>query len=64
MKEEERKGEIGRGRETRKGGRMKQREKECIAIGLCHPEGEVIFFFFKSVAQETLGLAELLSGLQ
>lgn len=44
---------IGRGRETRKGGRLKQREKECIAVGLCHPEGEVmvfVVFFLKSVA--------------
>ena len=40
----------GRGRKTRKGGRL-QKEKECIAIGLCLPEGGVLFLFhFMSVA--------------
>lgn len=42
--EEETKGEMERGRKTRKGRRMKQREKECISINLCHPEGGVLFF--------------------
>lgn len=43
MMEEEKKGEMGRGRKTRNEG-----EKGCIAIGLCQPEGGVLYFFFFS----------------
>ena len=53
MKEEERRGEMREEvRKTRKAGRLKQREKECIAIatGLCPTGRGVLFFFFKSLA--------------
>lgn len=59
MKEEERRGEMREEvRKTRKAGRLKQREKECIAIatGLCPTGSGVLFFFLSHWPQEILCL--------